>query len=63
MVFDDDETTGIENEEPRMKNEESRGGIYDLQGRRVINAQKGLYIQRSAEGRLQGKNGKKIVIK
>ena len=63
VVFDDDETTGIENEEPRMKNEESWGAVYDLQGRRVINAQKGLYIQRSAEGRLQGKNGKKVVIK
>ena len=38
--------------------------LYDLQGRR-LNAKptKGVYIQRSAEGRLQGKNGKKYVMK
>ncbi|MGX8695762.1 MAG: leucine-rich repeat domain-containing protein [Prevotella sp.] len=36
--------------------------LYDLQGRRISTPAKGLYIQRSAEGRLQGKNGK-IVIK
>ena len=36
---------------------------YDLQGRRVAQPTKGLYIVRSAEGRLQGKNGKKVVIK
>lgn len=37
--------------------------IYDLQGRRVMQPTKGLFIVRSAEGRLQGKNGKKVVIK
>ena len=37
--------------------------VYDLQGRRVTQPTKGLFIVRSAEGRLQGKNGKKVVIK
>ncbi len=36
--------------------------IYDLNGRLLVQEpQKGIYIKRSAEGRLQGKNGKKIV--
>ena len=35
--------------------------VYDLQGRRVAQPTKGLYIVRSAEGRLQGKNGKKVI--
>lgn len=51
IVFDDNETTGIrltENSELRTENV-----VYDLQGRRVMNAQKGLYIV----------NGKKVVIK
>ena len=39
------------------------GNIYDLSGRRVMQPTKGLYIVRSAEGRLQGKNGKKVVVK
>ncbi len=46
----DDETTGI-NEELRMKNEESV--FFDLQGRRVAQPIKGLYIV----------NGKKVIIK
>jgi len=36
--------------------------VYDLQGRRVAHPQKGLYIVRSAEARLQGKNGRKVVV-
>lgn len=36
---------------------------YSLDGRRVMNPAKGVYIKRSAEGRLQGKNGQKVVIK
>ena len=39
------------------------GSIYTLDGRRVSQPAKGIYIVRSAEGRLQGKNGKKVVIK
>ena len=47
------ETTGV-NEELRMKNEESATApVYDLQGRRVSQPTKGLYIV----------NGKKVVIK
>jgi hypothetical protein len=45
------ETTSI-SEELRMKNEES-AAAYDLQGRRVAQPKKGLYIQ----------NGKKLIIK
>ena len=37
--------------------------VYDLSGRHVYKPTKGIYIMRSAEGRLQGKNGKKVVIK
>ena len=39
--------------------------VYDLQGRKIVNGKlpRGINIIRSAEGRLQGKNGKKIVIK
>jgi hypothetical protein len=38
--------------------------IYTLDGRRIVHPKKGgLYIVRSAEGRLQGKNGRKVVIK
>ena len=54
LDFGDGETTSI-NEELRMKNEEfATAPVYDLQGRRVYDAnQKGVYI----------KNGKKVVIK
>jgi hypothetical protein len=38
--------------------------VYDLQGRKVARTAKaGIYIQRSAEGRLQGKNVKKMVVR
>ena len=43
------EATGIDT----IENAELTGGLYDLQGRRVNNAQKGIYIQ----------NGKKFVVK
>ena len=56
------EATGIGNEELRTYKYES---IYDLQGRKMgsnsSTLRKGLYIIRSAEGRLQGKNGRKVV--
>lgn len=48
---DNDEPTGIENLTPALS--ESEGAVYDLQGRRVEKATKGLYI----------KNGKKVIIK
>lgn len=52
VVFEDDQTTGIA--DVRSKKADVRGGIYDLQGRKVMNPVKGgLYI----------KNGRKIVIK
>lgn len=50
IVFDD-ETTGIRNLTPALS--EGEGAMFDLQGRRVNKAQKGLYIM----------NGKKMVIK
>ncbi|MBQ7647826.1 MAG: hypothetical protein IJS92_01965 [Paludibacteraceae bacterium] len=55
-----DEATGIEM--PTVE-DNADAVVYDLQGRRVQNPAKGVYIVRSAEGRLQGKNGKKTVIK
>ena len=58
---DDGQTTGIINLTPTLS--EGEGAWYDLSGRRVQNPAKGIYIQRSVEGRLQGKNGKKVVIK
>ena len=58
---DDDQITGIINLTPTLS--EGEGAWYDLSGRRVQNPAKGIYIQRSVEGRLQGKNGKKVVIK
>lgn len=42
---------------------EGEGSVYDLQGRRVSQPAKGLYIVRSAEGCLQGKNVKKYIKK
>ena len=62
---EDSETTNI-SEELRVKSEEfaTAEGWYSLDGRRIEQPKKGgLYIVRSAEGRLQGKNGRKVVIK
>ena len=62
MGFGDDGlTTGIINLTPTLS--EGEEAWYDLSGRRVQTPAKGIYIQRSAEGRLQGKNGKIVVIK
>jgi len=51
FVFEDGQTTGIESLNPAL----SKGAdtIYDLQGRKVAQPTKGLYI----------KNGKKVVMK
>ena len=63
ISFDDETTTDIE-EWKDLKIEELKS-VYDLSGRQIVNGQlrKGLYIVRSAEGRLQGKNGKLQVVK
>ena len=68
MWIDDGVPTGISQiENGRLKIDNC---AYDLQGRRmdssIFNSQssiqkKGMYIMRSAEGRLQGKNGKKVI--
>ncbi len=50
MWNDGDITTGIANVNVEKKNADV---IYDLQGRRVVNATKGLYIM----------DGKKVVVK
>lgn len=47
IVFDDNETTGIKNLTPAL----NEGAVYDLQGRKVMNPAKGLYIV----------NGKKVI--
>ena len=54
IVFDDEEVTSI-SEELRVKSEKSvpAAGVFDLQGRKVAQPQKGLYIV----------NGKKIMVK
>ena len=60
-----DEATGIapiDNGQWIMDNE-ADAVVYDMQGRRVSQSAKGLNIVRSAEGRLQGKNGKKYIKK
>ena len=59
MTFDDDNTTGISHIERQAEGD----AIYNLNGQRMTNPAKGLYIMRSAEGRLQGKNGKKVIVK
>ena len=63
--FGFDDATGIapiDNGQWIMDNE-ADAVVYDMQGRRVSQPAKGLYIVRSAEGRLQGKNGKKYIKK
>ena len=52
LEFEDGETTGIETIEDTKQNTED-GVYYDLQGRRVENPTRGVYIV----------NGKKVVIK
>jgi hypothetical protein len=49
--YNEEETNGVG--EVRSEKEEVRGNVYDLQGRRIANPAKGVYI----------KNGKKIIIK
>lgn len=64
LNFGDGETTGIfEIENGKWNIENEAGALYDLKGRKVTTPTKGLYIVRSAVGRLQGKNGKKVIIK
>ena len=54
LFFDDDETTGINKATLLNNNEEIiNNNIFDLQGRRVVQPTKGLYIV----------NGKKVIIK
>ena len=52
IVFDDEETTGI-NAVENMKPEVEDNVYYNLNGQRVMNPGKGLYIV----------NGKKVIIK
>lgn len=64
LTFEFDDTTTeisatLNNEEEMTDNHE----LYNLNGMRVAHPTKGLYIVRSAKGRLQGKNVKKVIIK
>ena len=59
---DGETTTGLINVNGN-DNDNDNGSWYDLQGRMVTQPTKGIYIRRSAEGRLQGKNGRKVIIK
>jgi hypothetical protein len=62
LDFGDGETTGIKEIEDLQFN---ASGIYTMDGRLIEGqpTRRGVYIVRSAKGRLQGKNGKKTVIK
>ncbi len=61
--FGDDTPTAID-EESRMKGQESAPSVYyNLNGQKVEKPTRGLYIVRSGEGRLKGKNGKKVFVK
>ena len=60
-IVHEGETTGISTVKTTVDTKDA--AVYDLQGRRVMQPTKGLFIVRSAEGCLQGKNGKKVVIK
>jgi hypothetical protein len=59
LISVDGQTTGISNHERTNESEGER--IYNLNGQRVGKAARGLYIVRSAEERLQGKNGRKMM--
>lgn len=68
LNLDESDATGVrlmDDGESKMDN-----SVYNLQGRKVENGKsvnrklpKGVYIVQPAEGRMQGKNGKKVVIK
>ena len=51
MIFEDDDVTGVN--EVRSQKEDVRSEWFDLQGRKVAQPQKGLYIV----------NGRKVVVK
>ena len=53
------DSTGID----ELNNEKPATVYYNLQGIRTNNLQRGIYIARSAEGRLQSKNGKVMIVK
>ena len=58
-LFGEDESTGIATMNPSPLTVHH---VYNLSGQRVATMQKGrVYIVRSTEGRLQGKNGKKLL--
>lgn len=68
LNLDESDATGVrlmDDGESKMDN-----SVYNLQGRKVENGKsvnrklpKGVYVVQPAEGRMQGKNGKKVVIK
>ena len=53
IMWDESETTGIENIDSNLSQDKGGKAVYDLQGRKVANPSRGLYII----------NGKKVVIK
>lgn len=46
-----------------QRSDSDEEAIYDLQGRRVNKPTHGFYIIQSADGRMQGKKGKKVFVK
>lgn len=60
----DDEMTSIEGAAPNDNGQMTNHRVfYNLRGQRVTNPTKGLYIQRSADGRSQGTNRKVMIVK
>lgn len=57
----DEGATGVD--AALTNSEKVNSGYYNLQGQRISQPARGLYIVHSVEGRLQGKNGRKIFIK
>ena len=56
FIYNDNDTE-VEVSTVKTAADKMDAAVYDLQGRRVMQP------TRSAEGRLQGKNGKKVVVK
>ena len=67
IIFGDGDTTAVESEKVTVNSDKSAAATvwYTIEGRKLdkVPTQKGIYIQRSAEERLQGKNGKKVVVR
>lgn len=60
FVVEDQETNGLQ--QVATESQQQPAIFYDLQGRRVKTFKKGVYMKRSAQGNLLGRNTKKIIM-